>query len=222
MMSVWPSRNRKKKDPQDRVKNEEKIGIGFEYTNVIKRDGKGKDPVGENESKEVGTIEEMEILLDLLPEINTSIRNKVVVKEKFNKMVKWLNIYVIKKNDLWVSIMEREEVDLYHLYMAVQLNGGKESVTKNGFWSLIAAEMNIDSKKRFQLLLQYNEHLEMMHWYYMNLKKRKQEQGSFAMEHGESSTRKEIAEETKLPFKKRKVSAVSSWPPGCGQVTKKK
>ncbi|KAD4584870.1 hypothetical protein E3N88_22471 [Mikania micrantha] len=147
----------------------------------------------------------MVILLDLLAEINTNIINKAIVKEKFNKMVKWFNKYVIKKNDFWVPVMEGEEVDLYHLSMAVQLNGGKKSVTKNGFWSLIAAEMKMDSRKGFQLLLQYNEHLETMHWYYMNLKKMKQEQGSFAMEHGRSSTTKEMAEGTKLPFKKRRM-----------------
>ncbi|KAD6454365.1 hypothetical protein E3N88_09071 [Mikania micrantha] len=102
--------------------------------------------------------------------------------------------------------------------MSVQLNGGKDKVTKNEFWPLIAADMEMDSRKGFQLMLQYDEHLKMMHWYYTNLKKKRQEEpGLFTVEEGQSSTTeatpKECSKRTKreedghLPYKKRRVSA---------------
>ncbi|KAD3641343.1 hypothetical protein E3N88_30567 [Mikania micrantha] len=152
-----------KETSETMLKHFEEMELNDEKIQRMKINGKGKDPIGENESEEVGTIEEMVILLDLLAEMNTNTRGNAVVKSKFNKMVKWFNKYVIKKDDFWAPVMGGEEVDLYHLYMAVQLNGGKENVTKNSFWDFIATDMKMDSRNGFQLLLQYKEHLEMMH-----------------------------------------------------------
>ncbi|KAD4179508.1 hypothetical protein E3N88_28099 [Mikania micrantha] len=174
----------------------------FEQMEKIKRmkdDGKCKEPIEGPTTKDVKSIEDMVIFLDLLTALNENLLQEEFVKIKFNKMVKWFNKDVIKKGDFWVPIMEEGEVDLYHLYMSVQLNGGKD---------------------------------KMMHWYYTNLKKRQEEPCLFTFEEGQSSTNEAISKEcskrTKreedghLPYKKRRVSAIRSWPPGCGPATIKK
>ncbi|KAL8206100.1 hypothetical protein R6Q57_009651 [Mikania cordata] len=210
----------------------EDMDLDGQKTTRMMNNGKGKEAVEGTEPLEVNTIEKMVLFLDLLATVNKSLLKEEYIKIRFNKMVKWFNKYVIKKGDFWVPIMEEGEIDLYHLCMSVQLNGGKDKVTKNEFWPLIATDMGMNSRKGFELVLQYDEHLKMMHWYYTNLKKRQEEPCLFTIEEGQSSTNEAISKEcskrTKreedghLPYKKRRVSAVRSWPPGCGPATMKK
>ncbi|KAD4179547.1 hypothetical protein E3N88_28138 [Mikania micrantha] len=128
----------------------------FEQMEKIKRmkdDGKCKEPIEGPTTKDVKSIEDMVIFLDLLTALNENLLQEEFVKIKFNKMVKWFNKDVIKKGDFWVPIMEEGEVDLYHLYMSVQLNGGKDKVTKNEFWPLLATDMGMNPRKGFELML---------------------------------------------------------------------
>ncbi|KAD6455077.1 hypothetical protein E3N88_09783 [Mikania micrantha] len=192
--------------------------IKDKYTQMVygmKRNANDKEPMKDMEPLEVYIIEKMVIFLDLLGTVNRQLLYEENIKIRFNKMVKWFNKCVIKKNEFWVPVMDGEEVNLYHLYMVVPLIRGKNNVTKHGFWPLIAAEMMLVSRKGFQLLLQYNEHMEMMHWYNMNLKKRK-------LELGESSAAKDATKKDDLPYKKRRTSAIRSWPPECRPATKKR
>ncbi|KAD4586639.1 hypothetical protein E3N88_24240 [Mikania micrantha] len=174
------------------------------------------------EPLEVSTIEQMVVFLDLLNTFNKRIVKEECVKVRFNKMVKWFNKYVIKKNDFWVPVMEGCEVDLYYLYMAVKLNGGKRNVTKNGFWSLIASDMKLDPRKGFQLMLQYDEHLQQMDVYHANVRRRQLEDSQFNIKEGMSNNIRESQQQNELAIKKRKVPAIRDWPPGCGPATKKK
>ncbi|KAD5507414.1 hypothetical protein E3N88_15117 [Mikania micrantha] len=170
----------------------EEMDLNDQKIKRMKDYGKGKEPIEEPTTKDVESVEDMVIFLDLLTALNENLLQEESIKIKFNKMVKWFNKYVTKKGDFWVPIMEEGEIDLYHLYMSVQVNGGKDKVTKNEFWPLIATDM----------------------------------------EEGQSSTNEAISKEcnkrTKreedghLPYKKRRVSAIRSWPPGCGPATMKK
>ncbi|KAD4585150.1 hypothetical protein E3N88_22751 [Mikania micrantha] len=188
----------------------------------LKQGGKGMEPGEDLEPKKVNTIEDMVVFLDLLAAINKNMLHEEFIKIRLNKMVNWFNKYIIRKSDKWVPMLDGKDIDLYHLYMVVQLNGGKNEVTINEFWSFVAAEMGLDSRKGFQLMLLYNDQLEMIEWNYKNLKE-KTKTSAIIHEQGEPSEGiKKVMKEKELPFKKRKVSDVRDWPPGCGPALKKR
>ncbi|KAL8209536.1 hypothetical protein R6Q57_006268 [Mikania cordata] len=75
-------------------KHFEEMELDDQKKKRLKDDGKGKEPIVEPTTKDVKSIEEMVIFLDLLTAVNENLLQEEFVKIKFNKMVKWFNKYV--------------------------------------------------------------------------------------------------------------------------------
>ncbi|KAD6454366.1 hypothetical protein E3N88_09072 [Mikania micrantha] len=82
-------------------KHFEEMELDDQKKKRMKDDGKGKEPIEGPTTKDVKSIEEMVIFLDLIIAVNENLLQEEFVKIKFNKMVKWFNKYVIKKDDFW-------------------------------------------------------------------------------------------------------------------------
>ncbi|KAL8232266.1 hypothetical protein R6Q57_002044 [Mikania cordata] len=80
---------------------------------------------------------------------------------------------------------------------------------------------NSNSRKGYKLMFIYNEYLDLMEWFYKNVKESKRQHGIYTFEGGEGSSqglkgKARQREESNLPYKKRKIKAIRDWPPGCG------
>ncbi|KAD4385287.1 hypothetical protein E3N88_25455 [Mikania micrantha] len=181
--------------------------------------GKGKEMEPNFETGRITNLEEMVIFLDLLGSVDINRLNKWTLRKKFEEMVKWFIKGIVKQQSPWPPVVENQIVSLYDLYISVHINGGKEKVNEHNFW---VADMGLNSKKSYNLMLIYNEYLDMMVWFYKTLKGRKEQPCMYNFEEGESSANKEVKLKTRtrddnnLPFKKRRVQAVRDWPPRCG------
>ncbi|KAD6118660.1 hypothetical protein E3N88_09931 [Mikania micrantha] len=198
---------------------------------IKKRDGKGKDIELTSEPEKITTLEEMVTLLDLMEHVHVSLLNKETLRKRFDEMVKWFIKGVLKQSSSWPPIIDNQFISLYDLYLSVRINGGKEKVSINNFWILLAADLGLDSRKGYKLMFIYNEYLDPMEWFNKITKTRMEQQGSYTFEQGESSGRaqhkekaeektqhkekSQIREEKHLPYKKRRVQVVRDWPPGC-------
>ncbi|KAD4584369.1 hypothetical protein E3N88_21970 [Mikania micrantha] len=160
---------------------------------IKKEKGKGNELEQTLEIERITTLEEMKIFLDLLDSVNINQWNKWTLRNKFEEMVK-----------------------------CVHINGGKEKVNNNNFWVLLAGDMGLDSWKGYKLMFIYNEYLDLMEWFYKNVKERKKQHGIYIFEAGEGSSKEQHKgkvrprEESNLPYKKKKIQAIRDWPPGCG------
>ncbi|KAD2804888.1 hypothetical protein E3N88_38265 [Mikania micrantha] len=152
-----------------------------------KKNGKGKEILNEG-TQEVNDIQEMVVFIDLLKVINISLLDEESIRRKFNNMVRWFLKYVIKQKLIWPPKIGDEVVDLYDLYMEVQLNGGRTKVTQEKFWPYISIDLGLKLIQPYKLMMLYNEYLDIMDWYYNNIKKRKEEVGIVLFEEGGSSS----------------------------------
>ncbi|MFS8028762.1 putative transcription factor & chromatin remodeling ARID family [Helianthus anomalus] len=113
----------------------------------------------------------MIIFLDSLKAVKFAITNEDEIKMKFIKMVKWFTRVVMKQSSTFPLKLQGKDVDLYDLYMAVLLNGGKPEVSRKQYWPRIATTLGLDPTKFIHLVLLYNEYLDFMGWYYTRMKR---------------------------------------------------
>ncbi|KAD4586037.1 hypothetical protein E3N88_23638 [Mikania micrantha] len=199
---------------------------------IKRKDGKGKEIEFTNEPEKITTLEEMVTLLDLMEHVHVSLLNKEMLRKRFDEMVKWFIKGILKQTHSWPPIIDNQVISLYDLYLSVRINGGKEKVSINNFWILLAADLGLNSRKGYKLMFIYNEYLDPMEWFYKISKNRREQQGLYTFEQGESSgkvqhkekeegksqpkAKVQVREEKHLPYKKKRVQAVRDWPPGCG------
>ncbi|KAL8197680.1 hypothetical protein R6Q57_024328 [Mikania cordata] len=172
-----------------------------------RKSDKGKEIESDGEFGRISTVDEMVVFLDLLNSVGVNLLNTVSLRKKFEEMVKWFIKYVIKQPSSWPPMIENQIVNLYDLNLSVQINGGKDAVTTHNFWVLMAADMGLDSRKGYKLMLTYNTYLDLMEWFYKNLKERKSQQGIYTFNMGESSTKDQYKEKSRL----RGGIASTSW-----------
>ncbi|KAD3337897.1 hypothetical protein E3N88_33418 [Mikania micrantha] len=125
------------------------MDIKDQHEQIKKENGKGKEIEPNIETGKITILEEMEIFLDLHGSININRLNKWTIRKKFEDMVIWFIKNVVNQQSLWPPKIDNQVVNLYDLYLSVQINGGKEKVNENNFWILLAADMGFDSRKGY-------------------------------------------------------------------------
>ncbi|KAD4384136.1 hypothetical protein E3N88_24304 [Mikania micrantha] len=180
--------------------------------NAKKRNGKGKETANQKEPQEVTNLEDMVVFIDLLKVINISMLNEDSIRRKFH-MVQWFSKYVLKQQINWPPKIGNQIIDLYDLHMGIQLNGVRTKVTQEDFWPYISVDLGLDLVQPYKIMLLYNEYLDIIDWYYNNLKKRREETGTYAKDQRKKSALQEEEDQcktrlaTRLWSKPLKISA---------------
>ncbi|KAD6796588.1 hypothetical protein E3N88_07484 [Mikania micrantha] len=142
------------------------------------------------------------------------------VTEERKSNIKWNDVDHLDN----ISVMwdHFEQMEIKDRQGQIKKENGKGKVNDNNLWVLLTADMGLDSRKGYKLMFIYNEYLDLLEWIYKDMKSRKKQQGVYTFEAGESSSKKQLREETRLksetnlPYKKRRIQAIRDWPSGCG------